>query len=67
MFYTTSDHQTIAITVELGYKTKTENLPGRFQLEKIDKKQFLKSLEASKDPIETFSSVAKSKPCGTNE
>ena len=45
----------------------SENLPGRFQLEKIDEKQFLKSLEEQKDLIGTFLSVAKSKPPGTNK
>ncbi len=53
--------------LELGHKTKTENLPRRFHLEKIDEKQFLKSQEAQKDLIETFLSVAKSKPPSTNE
>ncbi len=54
MFHTTSDHQTIAMTLELRHQTITENLYGRFRLEKIDEKQFLKSLEAQKDRIETF-------------
>ena len=54
MFHTTSDHQTIARTLELRHQNITENPLGRFQLEKIDEKQFLNSPEAQKDRIETF-------------
>ena len=67
MCHTRSNHQTIAIRLKLGHQTKTKNLLRCFQLEKIDEKQFLKSLEAQKDLIETFWSVAKSKSPGTNE
>ncbi len=56
-----SDDQTIVMTLELGNQIKIENHLWGFQLERIDKKQFLKSLKAKQDLIETFSSFAKSK------
>lgn len=54
------------MTLELSNQTKTENLLSGFQLEKMDKKQWLKNLEPQHDLIESFFPVAKSKSPDTN-
>lgn len=57
----------IAMTLEMENQTKTEYLLERFQLNKIDKKQFLKNLDLKQDLIENFLSVAKFKQPSTNK
>lgn len=42
--HTTSDHETIVTTVELGLEFCKENGKGKFQLGKLDEKQFLACL-----------------------
>lgn len=49
--HTTSDHETIVTTVELGPAFCKENGKGKFQLGKLDEKQFLAYLESQKDLV----------------
>lgn len=58
----TSDHETIVTTVELGPEFCKENGKGKFQLRKLDEKQFLAYLESQKDLVKSVLTKAKGVP-----
>ncbi len=60
--YITSDHETIVTIVQLGPEFCKENGKGKFQLGKLDKKQFLACLESQKDLVKSALTKARCVP-----
>ncbi len=60
--HTTSDHETIVTIVELGPEFCKKNGKGKFQLEKLDEKQFLACLESQKDLVKSALTKAQCVP-----
>ncbi len=60
--HTTSDHETIVTTVELGPEFCKENGKRKFQLGKLDEKQFRACLESQKDLVKSALTKAQCVP-----
>ncbi len=60
--HTTSDHETIVTKIELGPEFCKKNGKGRFQLGKLDEKQFLACLESQKYQVKFMLTKAQCVP-----
>ena len=60
--HTTGDQETIVTIVELRPDFYKENGKGKFQLGKLDEKQFLACLESQKDPVKSALTKAQCVP-----